>query len=262
MITEYLKKHLDASLLTGFQQIRDRFDKTAGFLFRNGLIEVDDTQYRITEIEFYYYREGVHEDPFVHKHENQLEMGVWYFHNVGQDLTFGDGTNYGGILIRGVLPLGSEPDQTVDGPVRSYEKLFNAKLELDAIHRFGISVSDKPHIRSGVNTYRFPRSGLYPQGKTNPGDYILLPYRYMLYPWHSRVERHVLYLYLKYFVNDEVTAGKLLLNRAMIKDYESAFAKGLKINEEEKDRILSGELNMNVDNKCRLMGYYKMHGRV
>ncbi len=258
-ITKHLEKYLKANLLTDFSQIQVQFDKTADFILKNCLIEVDDTEYQITEIEFYYYREWVHEDPFVHKHENQLEMGVWYFHNVGQDFTFGDGTNYGGILIRGVLPLGSEPDQTIDGPVRSYEKLFNARLELNKKHQFGIIISEKPLISSSDKIFKFPRSGMYPKGKKNPGKFILLPYRYMLYPWYSKIERHVMYLYLKYFDDDEDTTSKLLVDNSMINDYENAFMKGLEMNEEEKDRIISGALNMNVENKCRLMGYYVKH---
>jgi hypothetical protein len=255
-ITGYLQKYLNTDLLSSFSRIQTQFDVTADFILKNCVISVDDKVYRITEIEFYYYREGIHEDPFVHKHENQLEMGVWYFHNVGQDLTFGDGRNYGGILIRGILPPGSDPGKIIDGPVRSYEKLFNAKLDLNRKHHFGITISEKPLISPDAKIYKFPRSGMYPKGKKDPEKYMLLPYRYMLYPWYSKVERHVIYLYLKYFKDDDDTAGKLLTDSSMISIYEDAFIRGTEMNSMEADLILSGTLNMNVENKCRLIGYY------
>lgn len=258
-IIEHLRKHLNPELLTDFYRIQGQFDKAADLILNNCKVEVDDYKYHIVEIEFYYYREGLHEDPFVHKHDNQKEMGVWYFHNVGQDLTFGDGLNYGGILIRGLLPYGSDPHHLVDGPVRSYEKLFNAKLDLNSKHNFGLIIQDKLPALKSSNIYKFPRAGMFPKGKKDPGKFILLPYRYMLYPCYSKIERHVLYLHLKYFENDENTAGKLIMDGTMLNDYEDAFSKGSEMHHEKKELILTGVLNMNVENKCKLMGYYKKH---
>jgi len=261
-ITKYLEENLNTNLLTDFSLIQKQFDKTAKFMLRNCLIEVDDLKYRITEIEFYYYREDGHKDPFVHKHINQKEMGVWYFHNVGQDITFGDKTNYGGILIRGILPKGSDPCKGIDGPVRSYDRLFNPMLELDKKHFFGITISKEPLISQSAKVYKFPRAGMYPKGKKNPGEYIFLPYRYMLYPECSKVERHVLYLYLNYFEVDKKRTSRLLVDNSMKESYDNAFNTGLKMNKDEMNRIFSGELNMNVENKCKLLGYYKEHGKL
>jgi len=155
------------------------------------------------------------------------------------------------------LPSGSDPHQVVNGPIRSYEKLFNAKLNLDSKHHFGITIAKNYPVSSLGHIYKFPRTGMFPKGKKNPGIYILLPYRYMLYPWCSKVERHVLYLYLKYFDKDENTTNKLLMDKSMINDYEDSFSKGLAMNKEQKELILTGVLNMNVENKCKLIGYYK-----
>ena len=81
----------------------------------------------------------------------------------------------------------------------------------------------------------------------------------MVYPWFTKVERHVLYLYLKYFDNDENTTNKLLMDKSMINDYEDSYSKGFVMNKDQKDLILTGVLNINVENKCKLMGYYKKH---
>jgi len=78
--------------------------------------------HRITECEFYYRGHG-HHDLFAHGDPVQVHAGRWYFHRTagvyrggsfkGVDVTFGDGTARGGILIRGV----ERPDGTlIDGP--------------------------------------------------------------------------------------------------------------------------------------------------
>ena len=261
-IAKYFKENLNADLLSDIKSIQKQFDITADFILKNCMIEVDDLKYHITEIEFYYYRKPFHKDPFVHQHNNQLEMGVWYFHNVGQDLTFGEKGNYGGVLIRGILPEGSDPKEGIDGPVRSYEKLFNPLLELDKKHFFGITISEQPIISSSVKVYKFPRAGMYPKGKNNPEEFILRPYRYMLYPEYSKVERHVLYLYLNYFDPDKESSSMLSIDSSMLKSYEDAFSAGLNMTNKEMNKILSGELNMTVENKCKLLGYYKKHGKL
>src|SRR6187200_1023890 len=78
--------------------------------------------HRLTECEFYY-RGPAHDDPFTHGDPVQVHAGRWYFHKTagvyrggsfkGVDITFGDGTARGGILIRGLeLPDGA----MIDGP--------------------------------------------------------------------------------------------------------------------------------------------------
>jgi hypothetical protein len=87
-----------------------------------GYDTANGTPLRLIEVEAYYHGAG-HEDPFAHRDPVQLTAGRWYFHRTGGqyrggsfkglDLACGDGTAFGGFLIRGVaLPDGS----VIDGP--------------------------------------------------------------------------------------------------------------------------------------------------
>ncbi len=101
--------------------IQDSFDEIAKRMLNEYILEVDNKiQYRITNIEFYYYEEGLHEDNNTHglcstrAMERQLQNGEWYLHKKsvnlnnhrkGIDYTIGDGINFGGILIKEVVDL-------------------------------------------------------------------------------------------------------------------------------------------------------------
>lgn len=82
--------------------IKESFDVAARKLFSDYQLRVNDRSYRLLDIEFYYFAENIHEDIYAHKHEAQLQNGKWYFHGSGIDITIGDKTNHGGILIRAV----------------------------------------------------------------------------------------------------------------------------------------------------------------
>ncbi len=77
-------------------------------------------QYRVINIEFYYYEKGLHEDENTHgvcsdrAKQRQLMNGEWYLHKKsvslgcnykGLDYTIGDGKNFGGILIKEVVRI-------------------------------------------------------------------------------------------------------------------------------------------------------------
>ena len=91
------------------------------------VFKVKDVEFELTEIEFYYYREGYHEDESIHKDELQKVAGKLYVHNTsidrgGIDITFGDTESYGGILIRGM----KIDDKFVAGPSKVKNKLSKA----------------------------------------------------------------------------------------------------------------------------------------
>jgi len=100
----------------------DWFARVADLLLNRTRWVVGGRPHRITECEFYY-RGPAHHDPFTHGDPVQVHAGRWYFHKTagiyrggsfkGVDVTFGDGTARGGILIRGL----ERPDGTrIDGP--------------------------------------------------------------------------------------------------------------------------------------------------
>ncbi len=88
--------------------------------------------YRLIEVEFYLHNPN-HLDPFPHRDSTTLHCGCWYFHRThgvyrggsfkGVDLTFGNGTSYGGILIRSLR----KPDGSVIvGPSLCVDHLLDA----------------------------------------------------------------------------------------------------------------------------------------
>ena len=113
----------EVSILQGFDQIAEKISK--GVLFR-----VNKAYYRILDFEFYCFGEKFN-DPHTYKNDLQLELGKIYLHASGLDITFGDGVNHGGVLIRSVVKLyeGAEVDEghmkkQFDGPQIVATELF------------------------------------------------------------------------------------------------------------------------------------------
>jgi hypothetical protein len=90
------------------------FDEIAKQLMNHYSICVGNNHYRIVECEIYYNNNKDHIDPFIHRHEKQLQNGTIYFHGFGIDLTFGDAEKniHGGILIRSVRNIEGENQYT------------------------------------------------------------------------------------------------------------------------------------------------------
>lgn len=102
--------------------LQSAFNKAAEMLIQSSILIAGESQYQITEIEFYFSSEA-HKDPYVHSTQyssvnRQFEFGEWYFHRFvtrekythnrrGLDLTIGNRplNNSGGILIRGLKSL-------------------------------------------------------------------------------------------------------------------------------------------------------------
>ena len=94
------------------------------------------------------------------------------------------------------------------------------------------------------------------KGNEYDEEYLLKPYRYLSFPWLSKAERYVIYLYAKHFKGDEELLGKLPLDKSMIREYDKAFSQGLQTSRSWVEDILSGRVKMNVLNKCRLIGFF------
>lgn len=89
----------------------------AAILLQQLVLRVGTRRYRLADVEFYL-RSGAHPDPFVHGDAEQRQCGRWYYNRAGGlDLTFGNGTDTGGILLRGLMRLDA-PRQAVYGPQR------------------------------------------------------------------------------------------------------------------------------------------------
>ena len=96
------------------QDVDFMFTRIADLLLNRLLFCVGTQRYRLREIEFYFRRPGVHDDPYIHGEAEQQQVGRWYYNLAGGlDMTFGRqelGT-WGGILLRGVERVLPAPDE-------------------------------------------------------------------------------------------------------------------------------------------------------
>lgn len=110
--------------------INQSIDTIAEKLFKDFKLQVNQSFYRLIDIEFYYYAEGVHEDIYAHQHQAQLESGKWYFHASGIDITFGNGKNFGGILIRALGKVSNKGQQSKFFLEKEIHGPLNVKTEI------------------------------------------------------------------------------------------------------------------------------------
>ena len=95
-------------------KIEESFDRIAKDILTQKALFVNETIFRFTEIEFYYYYKGIHDDEYTHEHSRNA--GEWRLHKQGFDITLaGNDISDGGILIRGVL-IDSE---YINGPLKT-----------------------------------------------------------------------------------------------------------------------------------------------
>lgn len=117
-------------------QLGKGFNKVAKLLLLQSNLMVANKAYELLDIEFYFYNEKIHPDPYSHSFQyassvrkKQSVTGSWYFHRFtgiekythtrrGLDITYGDGEKqrYGGILIRAIKNL--QENRIISGPSR------------------------------------------------------------------------------------------------------------------------------------------------
>ena len=162
-----------------FKTLDDRFGAHTHYMMNYLCLVVGEHPYRITECEVYYHDSENHPDPYVHKRNQQLFAGNWYFNDMGIDLTFGnyDKKIYASILIRGIRSL--QTNQYISGTSNVLREIFD---------KFGnIMGGDKGlclrEINSGVIKEEEPtlstRIGLTKKPEDTQ-DFIGKPYRYIV----------------------------------------------------------------------------------
>lgn len=82
-------------------------------------LEYNSKVYNFVDVEFYFFDNEKHPDPYVHKNKEQQKENEFYFHGSGIDFTFGDENSYGGILIRGL----KEGNKYYNGSLKLIENL-------------------------------------------------------------------------------------------------------------------------------------------
>ncbi|WP_321426682.1 hypothetical protein [uncultured Bacteroides sp.] len=184
------------------KDLQKYFEEVADILLNKGKLVINKTEYRLTEIEFYYRDENKHNDTFTHCDKEQLKNGTWYFHASGIDITFGKGENeiYGGILLRAIT-LASNTDEKknqqndVYGPLKlrnltecDYKNLKdNVRGKNCTDQSCSIYWKDDDVFKNMENTLQslaVPRVGLILKGKyiDLKKEFINKPYRFIIYP--------------------------------------------------------------------------------
>jgi hypothetical protein len=176
----------EASILHSTDQIAEKISKDI-------LFQVNGSHYRIVDFEFYCYSEKF-SDPHTHKNDLQKETGKIYLHGSGLDITFGDGENYGGMLIRGVVKLydgaGAEEGhmkKQYDGPHKVATELFSGLHSvLDPNQKNEIRLTDiegrnfDALLTLPVKVLKTSRVGLTKKEKDPEDTYMNLPLRYIV----------------------------------------------------------------------------------
>ena len=107
--------------------------RIARYLQNHVRLMIKGQAFRIMEVEAYYFHKK-HPDPFVHRSEEQAQLGRWYFHKRGTgfiegnrsglDITFGENGAFGGFLIRGIGPITGDEENS-DGPARVVDRILS-----------------------------------------------------------------------------------------------------------------------------------------
>ena len=126
------------------------FRTIAEKLMCNYVIQKGKQQYKIVEIEFYFYSRE-HQD--VITYPRKMEAGRWFFHSSGVDLTFksngiehlkddkykiDDNAYFGGILIRGLYKFDDKNSEYIFGPQRCVNELWDNFNAFDEIGEYPI----------------------------------------------------------------------------------------------------------------------------
>ena len=152
------------------QSIETSFDILAKELLTNHILDVNGQTFEFTEIEFYYYKKGVHEDISVHPHKR--DAGEWRAHRSGLDITFaGNDTQDGGILIRGIKC----GNNYINGPLRVLRFIFQ---NMGSVNTIGsIQLKKKVSSNKTLPIFKTTRHGL---GKSVEKNFKLKLYRYFV----------------------------------------------------------------------------------
>jgi hypothetical protein len=257
------------------------FTKIAQELLNNSQLKVGDESYRILEIEFYCFSEE-HPDVFTHQDQLQKECGRWYFHRVsgeykngsfkGMDLTFGNGTMRGGILIRS---MESSDSILTCGPCLCVDNLLlktNSKdvpsLDLAIDSRVAwhpdnpLRLEVAPTQSRQNQLFRSGRVGLsLKKAKSSPEMpwYILRPYRYLTQP--KKVSKGKAYLVLSLYAQgvsieeiNQITGSPKLTIQKYIADFE--------LGRQEKDFSIYFSIELNPKELCKLHGTWHELARI
>lgn len=144
--------------------------------------------YEFCELEYYFFDVQKHPDFYTHMHCLQLKCGKFYVHEKtfnrsGIDLTFGNGSYFGGILIRGLYTLNNN-EKYICGPAKCAFKMKETILDSNAIDSLQekincVTIIERKDKSIDYNLRRSARVGIK-KSLCNPSDlYLKKQYRFV-----------------------------------------------------------------------------------
>ncbi|MFT7036945.1 MAG: 3-methyladenine DNA glycosylase Mpg [Cyclobacteriaceae bacterium] len=181
------------------------FERIADHILNKCILRVGNKSYRICSIEFYYQQEK-HLDKAAHAHQRQLSCGEWYFHGSGLDITFGNETEYGGILIQAIKEI-EEPFRFIAGPLKTVTTIFE---NFGAVSNRQISFGLDLFEHSEEEIISAPRVGL---NQETVGESFDKGYRFLIFPKEAHARKIDI-------INHLVNSNKMTKNEAEARIYK------------------------------------------
>lgn len=254
--------------------IESAFQDIAHVLINHTQLVIKDESYRIMEIEFYYDNGDSFKDPYIHADERQKTSDNWYFHRKGDgysdgkikglDLTFGNETSLGGILLRGLENITT--GEYIDGPSRIVNKI----LEKNAVTRVveiapqleelkASDLSNLLHLKDYESPVfqipiKCPRVGLTLKSKKELEQmrYILRYYRFLADPKKTEIHNHSIFLSLvRQGIEEKVAREMAGIREVEAMKYMLNFTRG-----KERQQAEYVDQKLNVLSHCEMMGAF------
>ncbi len=221
------------------------FDQVCQELFYGSIFHVKNDRYQITEAELYL-NSKEHPDAFTHGSMDQKKVGLFYFHKRGNsyqegnikgiDITFGNESRYGGILLRGMQNL-DDRDDYIDGPGRLSQRIieiFGGEKVVDVAPVLDINIFSSSDIwieekeLSEQIIYKAPRKGLTLSKNVEARlPFFAKHYRYLAHPIKTKEGKELLSVALERAGHNtlEILGGR----ESTIKERMSLFEQGIDI---------------------------------
>lgn len=207
------------------ETILQSFDRIADKISKDINIKINNAYYRIVDFEFYTFSKEL-PDPHTYKNDLQLQNGKFYLHSSGVDITFGDGINHGGILLRSIVKLydGSEQEhgfmkKQFNGPQVVATELFSNLNPLYSFEKNEISLIDINGNNQDACFYpaktviKTKRVGLTPKPTDKDDFYKNLDIRYITilpkFPKFKQTTKGI-----ESILGEQVINGKILVEEA------------------------------------------------
>lgn len=221
------------------------FENVARELFYSYSLLVGNTTFQIIEVELYFYSDE-HQDLYTHCSNEQKDSLKWYFHKrgsgvkegnyAGVDITFGNETRWGGILLRGLR--NTQTGEVVDGSGKvAMEILKRSNLskmnELDCFEKKNIFKAEHlkliPFSFDHQEIYKSPRKGLFLQNNVSDRlNFITKNYRFFAGVPKTKKSKYVVAIALYLQGIDPVDLG--LVSQKVFNKYLVYLKEGVQVN--------------------------------